>query len=86
MTMCGAGYSFSGRILISLMIKKTDYLELFYLYVMILVGIHLVVIHSKILPSSSSSLQLKVGSCSFESIIILLIYFLNCRKALFTRR
>ena len=28
----------------------------------------------------------KVGSCSFESIIILLICFLNCRKALFTRR
>ena len=29
---------------------------------------------------------LKVGSCSFESIIILLIYFLNCQRALFTRR
>ena len=26
---------------------------------------------------------LKVGSLSYESIIILLIYFLNCRKALF---
>ena len=32
------------------------------------------------------NLPLKVGSCSFESIIILLIYFLNCRKVLFTRR
>ena len=31
-------------------------------------------------------LFLKVGSCSFECIIILLIYFLNCRKALFTRK
>ena len=27
----------------------------------------------------SSAWGLKVGSCSFESIIILLIYFLNCR-------
>ena len=29
---------------------------------------------------------LKVGSWSFECIIIFLIYFLNCRKALFTRK
>ena len=29
--------------------------------------------------------QLKVGSFSFECIIILLIYFINYRKALFTR-
>ena len=29
---------------------------------------------------------LKVGSFSFACIIILLVYFLNCRKALFTRR
>ena len=28
---------------------------------------------------------LKVGSCGFKGIIILLIYFLNCRKALFTK-
>ena len=27
----------------------------------------------------------KVGSWSFKSIIILLIYFLNCRRALFTK-
>ena len=31
------------------------------------------------------SIKLKVGSLSFEGIIILLIDFLNCRKALFTR-
>ena len=35
---------------------------------------------------SFSLFTLKVGSCSFESIIILLIHFLNCRKALFIRR
>ena len=29
---------------------------------------------------------LKVGSWSFEGIIILLIYFLNCWKALFTKQ
>ena len=29
---------------------------------------------------------LNVGSWSFEGIIILLIYFLNCRKALFTKK
>ena len=29
---------------------------------------------------------LKVGSCSFECIIFLLIYFLNCQTALFTRK
>ena len=29
---------------------------------------------------------LKVGSCCFDCIIILLIYFLNCRKAFFTRK
>ena len=29
---------------------------------------------------------LKVDSLGFECIIILLIYFLNCRKALFTRK
>ena len=29
---------------------------------------------------------LKVGSWSFEFIIILLIYFLNCRKAIFKRK
>ena len=29
---------------------------------------------------------LKVGTLSFEGIIILLIYFLNCRKALFTKK
>ena len=28
---------------------------------------------------------LKVGSLSFEGIIFLLIYFLNCRKALFKK-
>ena len=28
---------------------------------------------------------LKVSSWSFEGIILLLIYFLNCRKALFTK-
>ena len=34
----------------------------------------------------SSIIILKVGFWSSYSIIILLIYFLNCRKALFTRR
>ena len=29
---------------------------------------------------------LMVGSCSFECMIILQIYFLNCRKSLFTRK
>ena len=29
---------------------------------------------------------LKVGSCRFEGIIILLIHFLNCQKALFTKK
>ena len=29
---------------------------------------------------------LKVGSWSLEGIIILLIYFLNCRKALFAKK
>ena len=29
---------------------------------------------------------LKVGSCHFKGIIILLIYFLNCQKALFTKK
>ena len=29
---------------------------------------------------------LKIGSFSFECIIILLIYFINCQKALFTRK
>ena len=28
---------------------------------------------------------LKVGSGSFEGIIVLIIYFLNCRKALFKK-
>ena len=31
-------------------------------------------------------MTLKVGSWSFEGIIILLIYFLNCQKALFTKK
>ena len=30
--------------------------------------------------------SLKVGSCCFECIIVLLVYFINCRKALFTRK
>ena len=30
--------------------------------------------------------SLKVGSWSFEGIIILLIYFLHCWKALFTKK
>ena len=30
--------------------------------------------------------DLKVGSFSFECIMILLIYFINCPKALFTRQ
>ena len=30
--------------------------------------------------------HLKVGSFSFECIIILQIYFINCRKALFSRK
>ena len=29
---------------------------------------------------------LKVGSFNFECIILLLIYFINCQKALFTRK
>ena len=32
------------------------------------------------------ALVLKVGAFSFECIIILLIYCINCRKALFTRK
>ena len=34
----------------------------------------------------SSPLVLKIGSFSFECIEILLIYFINCQKALFTRK
>ena len=30
--------------------------------------------------------RLKVGSWSFEGILILLIYFLNCQKAFFTKK
>ena len=30
--------------------------------------------------------DLKVGSCSFECIVFLFIYFLNRQKALFTRK
>ena len=37
-------------------------------------------------PGSSGSLVLKVGAWSLEGIVILLIYFLNCRKALFTKK
>ena len=32
--------------------------------------------------NTSLKFTLKVGSCNFEYIIFLLIYFLNCRKAL----
>ena len=35
---------------------------------------------------SSPKNVLKVGSCRFEGIIILLIHFLNCQKALFTKK
>ena len=31
-------------------------------------------------------ISLKVGSFSFECIMILLIYFINCQKAYFTRK
>ena len=37
-------------------------------------------------PFSTRVSYLKVGSWSFEGIIILQIYFLNCRKALFTKK
>lgn len=38
-----------------------------------------------ILNGINKSVFLKVCSCCFECIMILLIYFLNCRKALFYR-
>ena len=28
--------------------------------------------------------RLKVGSCCFKCVVVLLIYFFNCRQALFT--
>ena len=36
--------------------------------------------------SGLSDETLKVGSFSFECIMILLIYFINCQKVLFTRK
>ena len=41
---------------------------------------HLLIIYLKL------NQPLKVGSWNFEGIIILLIYFLNCRKALLTKK
>ena len=38
------------------------------------------------IPHAKMLHNLKVGSWRFEGIIILLIYFLNCRKALFTKK
>ena len=35
---------------------------------------------------NTRNLPLKVGTWSFEGIIILLICFLNCQKALFTKK
>ena len=37
-------------------------------------------------PFKNVSIILKVGSWSFKGIIILLIYFLNCQKVLFTKK
>ena len=37
----------------------------------------------ELLPLKGYPYTLKVGSFSFECIIILLIYFINCQKALF---
>ena len=52
-----------------------------------LLRVHNLLLHcSHIIESTTLCVMLKVGSWSFEGFIILLIYFLNCRKALFTEK